>query len=114
MSNAKKHLRSLLSKPLRLPIKKQRVAKESNFLERDYKNLLKKVREIARSVLFISEKVKDFEAIMKSVQYTNENADTTLCKVLHAIRQNQFLNAWYPEQSDKKVREAVKLRDEHK
>ena len=40
---------------------------------------------------------KDMIDFLESVKKTNENVDETLCKVLLAIRQNEYLQAWYPE-----------------
>lgn len=79
----------------------------------DHKLMLKKVEKISREVLALTKTVKGYEDIMQKVIYINECTDVTLCKVLHAIRQNEFLQAWYPEQAvDKKKVTQVKYEDD--
>jgi len=43
--------------------------------------------------------LKSHETVLGSVKNTNENAEEILGNVLLAIRQNEYLQAWYPAQS---------------
>jgi len=42
-------------------------------------------------------KVDDYEKNLKKITKVNECVDETLCKVLLAIKQNEYLQAWYPD-----------------
>lgn len=45
------------------------------------------------------------DILKKALQESNDilqNVDSTLCNVLLAIRQNEYLQAWYPEYAPKK------------
>lgn len=53
----------------------------------------KTVKEIDKLLSFYDEK-------MEKVIRTNENVEDTLLNVLLAIRQKEFLHAWYPAQGD--------------
>ena len=41
----------------------------------------------------------DYRTTLDKMQETNQTAEETLCNVLLAIRQNEYLQAWYPEQA---------------
>ena len=41
---------------------------------------------------------KQDKNIMKEISSTNKNVEETVCNVLLAIRQNEYLQAYYPEQ----------------
>lgn len=56
------------------------------------------IKKTSLSVTELVKKMKEFEEIIKKVKTTNENVDESLCNVLLAIRQNEYLQAWYPEQ----------------
>ena len=47
-------------------------------------------------------RVHDHEKLLKRIAYTNECVDESLCNVLMAIRQNEYLHAWYPAQKGHK------------
>lgn len=43
--------------------------------------------------------IENHETFLKDIKNTNENAEEILGNVLLAIRQNEYLQAWYPAQS---------------
>lgn len=66
------------------------------------KNSLKvnaSIRKTSRQLEKITKIVEGHKDFLNQVKKTNENAEETLCNVLLAIRQNEYLQAWYPAQS---------------
>lgn len=63
-------------------------------------NFLKKESEYLADMKNEAMQLKD---LLKKVVHTNENVDSTLCNVLLAIRQNEYLEAWYPDHAHKKT-----------
>lgn len=43
-------------------------------------------------------RTKEIVKEMENVRIINQNVEATLCNVLLAIRQNEYLQAWYPAQ----------------
>jgi uncharacterized protein YgbK (DUF1537 family) len=59
---------------------------------------LRIIRKNNSTVVDIYRKVNQFEAILAQLGKSNETVEETLCNVLLAIKQNQYLQAWYPAQ----------------
>jgi|SRR5579863_7669797 len=57
---------------------------------------LKEAREMLKDM---NQKMSGYSDLINSVKSTNENVEDTILNVLAAIRQNEYLQAWYPEQS---------------
>lgn len=51
-----------------------------------------------KTMLEMKKCMDEHEKILSRIARTNENAEETLCNVLLAIRQNEYLQAWYPAQ----------------
>lgn len=65
-------------------------------------------RKVDRELAKIASIMKTQEKILQSIEKKNnrflemsESVDVTLSNVLLAIKQNQFLQAWYPQQNGK-------------
>lgn len=54
-----------------------------------------KMHDITQS---IQKRVHDYQKLMEKVIETNANVNESICNVLLAIRQNEYLQAWYPPQ----------------
>lgn len=75
----------------------------------DFRSILKKNEELLISIRFVLSKHEKVLAEMKkeqdshkefldSILRSNQNLDETVCNVLLAIRQNEYLQAYYPPQ----------------
>ena len=51
-----------------------------------------------KTLLSIKKDHEKHKNIMKEISSTNKNVEETVCNVLLAIRQNEYLQAYYPEQ----------------
>lgn len=80
-------------------------AKQIAFLAELNKTVVK-IRKCMHETFNLMREIKkekdDNYGLMKKVIYTNECVDQTLCNVLLAIRQNEYLQAWYPDKALKK------------
>lgn len=52
-----------------------------------------------RTLEKIRSELKQHEDRLREILAVNQNVDETLCNVLLAIRQNEYLQAWYPPQN---------------
>jgi hypothetical protein len=62
------------------------------------KDVRSKLAKIDSFLLDIKKSFKEHLSVMKETLKVNECAEETLGNVLLAIRQNEYLQAWYPEQ----------------
>lgn len=65
---------------------------------------IKKVNEM---LLDMHKKIMSFEKLLKVVINTNENVDESITNVLLAIRQNEYLQAWYPPQNGQPAQKVI-------
>lgn len=56
------------------------------------------MRRVKKEMTAIARENRDHRAFLENILEVNKCVDETLCKVLLAIRQNEYLQAWYPEQ----------------
>lgn len=84
-------------------------AEKSRFLSyRSQKNVLKKARAILNSMGEKEDKLlkkitgvlRNHEEVLIKILDVNRNVDETLCNILLAIRQNEYLQAWYPKKEE--------------
>lgn len=66
-------------------------------MNRKFKSVCNKNDKTAAKVLSI---INDYYKQISEVMYTIQCVDESLCNVLLAIRQNEYLQAWHPEQHD--------------
>lgn len=68
----------------------------------DFENIkiqyTRSMRIIDETMMACFEKIKTYHTQVIEVKCTNENVEQTLLNVLLAIRQNEYLQAWYPAQ----------------
>lgn len=55
-------------------------------------------RKLEEQTKEISKRIDSYESTLNSVKTVAENSEETLLNVLLAIRQNEYLQAWYPAQ----------------
>ena len=72
-------------------------------------NLKKSMAELNRLALAGFEKIKEHDSLINHIKQTNENVEQTLINVLLAIRQNEYLQAWYPAQNGEPETKVVGL-----
>lgn len=85
----------------------KRAEKARRLMAKSQRNVLKKARAIlaqmnekeARTLEKIRVELRLHEETLREILKVSENADETLCNVLLAIRQNEYLQAWYPPQN---------------
>lgn len=96
--------------------KKKEISKEEKFLLEIRESLDKKIAEISRNIsAFILNTnrsmkkmeesivdahilIKDHNKFLDQLSTSNHNLEDTVLNVLLAIRQNEYLQAWYPAQ----------------
>lgn len=60
---------------------------------------MKRVEEVfVRFLKETTDKIHSHDVMLEKVHSTNENVEESLCNVLLAIRQNEYLQAWHPAQ----------------
>ena len=74
--------------------KADQLFKRSNLMSQRMNAFLKSSTEY---FVEMKKDTKDMLETLEAVKKTNEEVDSTLCKVLLAIRQNEYLQAWHPE-----------------
>lgn len=62
-------------------------------------DILKNIKGCGEMVSYCASSLKNNEKFLQDVKHTNENVEETLCNVLVAIRQNEYLQAWHPPQN---------------
>lgn len=92
---------------------KKTIEKAGDKIYEDNKKLLRESKNFFASALFklkhnikknadvanyIHGSLLKYEKTLKAIKETNENVDETLCNVLLAIRQNEYLQSWHPAQ----------------
>lgn len=60
--------------------------------------MLAEVRKTADAVETIKFTLRKYQNLLNETKKTNQIAEETLSNVLLAIRQKEFLHAWYPQQ----------------
>jgi hypothetical protein len=55
----------------------------------------------------INATLKEHEGILDRMLKVNQNLDETLCNLLLAIRQQEFLHAWYPPQKGEPEKQVI-------
>ncbi len=61
-------------------------------------NLVKATSYLNKLITESSKTYVKQEEFLRGIKSTNENIEDTLLNVLLAIRQNEYLQAWYPQQ----------------
>lgn len=81
---------------------KDELKKELASVRREFEtmrsNLVKITKSLNELVMGYNKTVSSQDALLKDIKSTNENVEDTLLNVLAAIRQNEYLQAWYPAQ----------------
>lgn len=75
--------------------------------KRMYKEVSVFLRKANKLMLEAKKDQRKQEDFLSKIAYTNENVEETLCNVLLAIRQCEFLKAWYPAQQGQKEQYVV-------
>jgi hypothetical protein len=55
------------------------------------------MRRVKKEVMAVRKESTDHRTFLEQILYVNRCVDETLCKVLLAIRQNEYLQEWYPD-----------------
>jgi F0F1-type ATP synthase delta subunit len=84
----------------------EKIAEDNRALLREHKKFFKEslmevkaaIKKNAGVANYIHGSLLKYEKSLKAVSKTNENVEETLGNVLLAIRQNEYLQAWHPEQ----------------
>lgn len=58
-----------------------------------------RIRKLDKLVVELKSSFLAHEKFLEKIEKSNENMDETLANVLLAIKQNEYLQAWYPKQS---------------
>lgn len=88
---------------------KDEITNNISQVKRDFKNInsefksmnseIKKfIAESSNSIKNCTSSIQKHEKYLKDLRTTNQNVEETLLNVLLAIRQNEYLQAWSPEQ----------------
>jgi hypothetical protein len=93
-------------------IKTEKERKEVHTSQRD---LMRKAREILldmtrkekRLLTKVESVLRNHERLLEKMLEVNRSVDETLCNVLLAIRQNEYLQAWYPAQQGQPEQKVV-------
>ncbi len=89
--------------------------KDRQMVHQSQRGVLQKARFILKEMARKEEKIlkkidtalKCHEAVLERILQVNQNAEETLCNVLLAIRQNEYLQAWYPAQQGQPEQKVV-------
>lgn len=68
--------------------------------KQSFKELKLAIKKNASVANYIHGSLIKYEKTLKEIKSTNENVEETLANVLLAIRQNEYLQAWHPEQHE--------------
>ena|ERR1700722_738102 len=69
-----------------------------NFFEASFLRLKSSIKKNAEVANYVHGSILKHEKYLNELKKSNQNVDETLCNVLLAIRQKEFLQAWYPAQ----------------
>jgi hypothetical protein len=58
------------------------------------------MRRIKKDTVAMRKEVSDHRSFLEKILSVNQMVEETLCKVLLAINQNEYLQAWYPGSTD--------------
>ena len=96
-----------MKKPKKIPYAKQDFFREASEFFKKANYILKKLSNFldhsSEQLLETKKENHENRETLFTVKTTNENVDATLCNVLLAIRQNEYLQAWYPEHAIKPI-----------
>lgn len=70
-----------------------------------FKQMTNFLNETSEYVLKLKKENIEIKSFLQKTMDLHENVDRTLCKVLLAISQNEYLQAWYPDHT--KVKKVV-------
>jgi len=84
----------------------EKIAEDNRSLLREHKKFFKEslkevkatIKKNASVANYIHGSLLKYEKSLKAIKETNDNVEETLGNVLLAIRQNEYLQAWHPEQ----------------
>lgn len=68
------------------------------FFAESFKQLKSSINANAKTANYIHGSLLKHEKYLKALKQSNENVEETLANVLLAIKQNEYLQAWYPAQ----------------
>lgn len=57
------------------------------------------MRRVKKEMVAMKRETSDHRSFLEKILEVNRCVDETLCKVLLAIRQNEYLKEWYPDAS---------------
>jgi hypothetical protein len=77
---------------------KKLLRETKNFFELSLAKLSASIKKNAETANYVHGTVLKHEKYLKALKASNENVEETLGNVLLAIKQNEFLQAWYPAQ----------------
>lgn len=63
--------------------------------------------KVGETIKAVEESLREYVGVLESVKKTNETVEETLLNVLLAIRQNEYLQAWYPAQNGRPEQKVV-------
>jgi hypothetical protein len=76
---------------------------QKKLLQRAHHILLLAGRKKERYLQKLEERLQAYEETLGRILEVNQTVEQTLCKVLLAIRQNEYLQAWYPSKENSVV-----------
>ena len=79
---------------------KKLLRETKNFFEASFRKLGVSIKKNSETANYIQGSILKHEKYLKSLKHSNENVEETLANVLLAIKQNEYLQAWYPAQHD--------------
>lgn len=77
---------------------KKLLRETKNWFQQSQMKLSQAIKKNAETANYIHGTVLKHEKYLKSLKASNENVEETLANVLMAIKQNEYLQAWYPAQ----------------
>jgi len=69
-----------------------------NFFDSSLRQLKISIKKNAEVANYVHGSILKHEKFLNALQKSNSNVEETLCNVLLAIRQNEYLQAWHPAQ----------------
>jgi hypothetical protein len=81
---------------------KKLIQRTKSLFESSIRQIKISIKNNAEVVNCIEGSLLKHEKFLKELKKSNENVDETVCNILLAIRQNEYLQAWYPEQAMKR------------
>ena len=79
--------------------KRVKSALDKKKVNKDFRDNFKEIeKSLVGFMNQIQKKIDNHEKFLEDIKKTNEIVEESLCNVLLAIRQNEYLQAWYPAQ----------------